>query len=289
MRLGLNIGYSRSKLGIDLSLVQQADRLGFHSVWSAEAYGSDAVSPLCWIAAQTPRIKVGTAIMQIPARPPTPPVAPRASGGRRLAVTEVYGPPRVRASSEKPPAAARSRARLPVALSLSGSPASSTMSAVTLSSVSSAAGGTSAQPAAEARAVLPRPGQVLRLDLPIQIHGEVNGTTRRRLGDLTKDLGGLELELASADRSVVRRVRTAFDGFFEIRNLPPGTYTLRVSPEETQRLRLSQAPQRTFVVDAEHTIHDGQDLLVELPDEGDENPSQPPDAPPPPTPPGGRP
>src|SRR5688572_18118497 len=71
MRLGLNIGYSRSQLGIDLSLVQQADRLGFHSVWSAEAYGSDAVSPLCWIAAQTSRIKVGTAIMQIPARTPT--------------------------------------------------------------------------------------------------------------------------------------------------------------------------------------------------------------------------
>src|SRR4029453_3669392 len=71
MRLGLNIGYSRSSLGIDLSLVQQADPPGFPSVWSAEAYGSDAVSPLCWIAAQTKRIKVGTAIMQIPARTPT--------------------------------------------------------------------------------------------------------------------------------------------------------------------------------------------------------------------------
>src|SRR5258706_16029971 len=71
MRLGLNIGYSRSQLGIDLSLVQHADRLGFHSVWSAEAYGSDAVSPLCWVAAQTSRIKVGTAIMQIPAGTPT--------------------------------------------------------------------------------------------------------------------------------------------------------------------------------------------------------------------------
>src|SRR5258707_4359600 len=71
MRLGLNIDYSRSQLGIDLSLVQHAERLGFHSVWSAEAYGSDAVSPLCWIAARTERIRVGTAIMQIPARTPT--------------------------------------------------------------------------------------------------------------------------------------------------------------------------------------------------------------------------
>jgi F420-dependent oxidoreductase-like protein len=70
MRLGLNIGYSRSALGIDLALIQEADRLGFHSVWSAEAYGSDAVSTIAWVAAQTARIGVGTAIMQIPARTP---------------------------------------------------------------------------------------------------------------------------------------------------------------------------------------------------------------------------
>lgn len=133
----------------------------------------------------------------------------------------------------------------------------------------------SLQPAEEGLAVLPRPGKVIRLDLPVQILGEVNGTTRRRLGAKSKELGGLELELASADRSVVRRIRSAFDGFFEIRNLPLGTYTLRVSPEEAVRLRLVSPPQRSFVVDPEHTIHDGQDLLVELPAEGDENPSQP--------------
>lgn len=71
MRLGLNIGYSGSNLGVDLPLIQEADRLGFHSVWSAEAYGSDAVTTLTWVAAQTQRIRVGTAIMQIPARTPT--------------------------------------------------------------------------------------------------------------------------------------------------------------------------------------------------------------------------
>ena len=97
MRLGLNIGYSRSSLGIDLSLVQRADRLGFHSVWSAEAYGSDAVSPLCWIAAQTSRIKVGTAIMQIPARTPsltatTALTIDQLSGGRFILGLGVSGP-----------------------------------------------------------------------------------------------------------------------------------------------------------------------------------------------------
>jgi F420-dependent oxidoreductase-like protein len=97
MRLGLNLGYSGSTLGIDLALVQEADRLGFHSVWSAEAYGSDAVSTIAWIAAQTRRIGVGTAIMQIPARTPTLTATTaltldQLSGGRFLLGLGVSGP-----------------------------------------------------------------------------------------------------------------------------------------------------------------------------------------------------
>ena len=97
MRLGLNVGYSRSSLGIDLALVQHAERLGFHSVWSAEAYGSDAVTPLCWIAARTEKIRVGTAIMQIPARTPTLTATTaltidQLSGGRFILGLGVSGP-----------------------------------------------------------------------------------------------------------------------------------------------------------------------------------------------------
>src|SRR5438445_1569018 len=71
MRLGLNMGYSGSALRIHMPLVQEAARLGFSSVWSAETYGSDAVTTITWVAAQTKQIGVGTAIMQIPARTPT--------------------------------------------------------------------------------------------------------------------------------------------------------------------------------------------------------------------------
>jgi F420-dependent oxidoreductase-like protein len=71
MRLGLNTSYSGSRIQLDLSLIEEADRLGYHSVWSAEAYGSDAVTPAAWMAARTSRIHVGTAIMQIAARTPT--------------------------------------------------------------------------------------------------------------------------------------------------------------------------------------------------------------------------
>ena len=71
MRLGLNIGYWGSLPVDPLELAQRADRLGFHSVWTAEAYGSDALTPLTWIGAQTKQIKLGTGIMQMPARAPT--------------------------------------------------------------------------------------------------------------------------------------------------------------------------------------------------------------------------
>jgi F420-dependent oxidoreductase-like protein len=97
MRLGLNIGYSGSALGLDLPLIQEADRLGFHSVWSAEAYGSDAVSTIAWVAARTTRIAVGTAIMQIPARTPTLTATTaltldQLTGGRFLLGLGVSGP-----------------------------------------------------------------------------------------------------------------------------------------------------------------------------------------------------
>jgi F420-dependent oxidoreductase-like protein len=70
MRLGLNLGYSGSRLTVNVDAVKRAEALGFDSVWTAEAYGSDAVSPLAFLAAHTSRIQLGTAIMQMPARTP---------------------------------------------------------------------------------------------------------------------------------------------------------------------------------------------------------------------------
>ncbi|WKZ82654.1 MAG: LLM class F420-dependent oxidoreductase [Acidimicrobiia bacterium] len=70
MRLALNVGYSGTRVEPRLDLVREADRLGYDSVWVAEAYGSDAVSMLAWYGALTERIGLGSAIMQIPARTP---------------------------------------------------------------------------------------------------------------------------------------------------------------------------------------------------------------------------
>jgi F420-dependent oxidoreductase-like protein len=70
MRLGLNIGYSGGGIELPMQLVEEAERAGYDSVWTAEAYGSDAVVPLAWIGARTSRIRLGTSIMQMPARTP---------------------------------------------------------------------------------------------------------------------------------------------------------------------------------------------------------------------------
>ena len=70
MKLGLLSGYSGSRMSIPIDAIKHAENLGYESIWTAEAYGSDAVTPAAWILAQTEKIKAGTAIMQMPARSP---------------------------------------------------------------------------------------------------------------------------------------------------------------------------------------------------------------------------
>jgi F420-dependent oxidoreductase-like protein len=72
LKLGLNLGYwGIGPAGEDaVEVVTAAERAGFESVWVAESYGSDVVSVLAWLAPQTTTIKLGAAIMQVPARPP---------------------------------------------------------------------------------------------------------------------------------------------------------------------------------------------------------------------------
>ncbi|HWH33554.1 MAG TPA: LLM class F420-dependent oxidoreductase [Egibacteraceae bacterium] len=97
MRLGINIGYSGSAIGGVWPMIEQADKLGYDSVWAAEAYGSDAVTVLSYIAAKTERIKVGSAILQMPARTPantamTAMTLDALSGGRVLLGLGLSGP-----------------------------------------------------------------------------------------------------------------------------------------------------------------------------------------------------
>ena len=97
LRLALNIGYSGRTLDLPVERVLEAERLGYHAVWTAESYGSDAVTPLAWLGALTSTIRLGTAIMQMPARSPamtamTAMTLDQLSGGRMLLGLGLSGP-----------------------------------------------------------------------------------------------------------------------------------------------------------------------------------------------------
>jgi F420-dependent oxidoreductase-like protein len=99
MRLGVHIGYWGLGLSApeQLELVREAERLGYDSVWTAEAYGSDAVTILAWLAAQTERIRLGSAILQMPGRSAamtamTAATLDQLSGGRVLLGIGTSGP-----------------------------------------------------------------------------------------------------------------------------------------------------------------------------------------------------
>jgi F420-dependent oxidoreductase-like protein len=95
VRLGLQLGYDDPVLWT--ALAEEAERCGFHSVWTSEAYGSDAISPLAWIGSRTTSVRLGTAIAQMPARSPATTAATVAtldllSGGRVLLGLGTSGP-----------------------------------------------------------------------------------------------------------------------------------------------------------------------------------------------------
>src|SRR5579859_7202273 len=98
LKLGLNIGYwSKGPPPGAAQAVREAERLGFDSVWTAEAYGSDALVPLAWWGAATERIQLGTAIVQISARTPAATAMAamtldHLSGGRFILGLGVSGP-----------------------------------------------------------------------------------------------------------------------------------------------------------------------------------------------------
>ena len=97
MKLGFLLGYSGKHIHIPIDLIKQAESMGYDSVWTAEAYGNDAVTSAAYVLAQTSKIRVGTAIMQMPARTPamcamTAMSLDQLSGGRFIVGLGASGP-----------------------------------------------------------------------------------------------------------------------------------------------------------------------------------------------------
>lgn len=107
LKLGIMLGYSGRHIDIDYEQIKAAENLGFDSVWTAESWGSDAVSPLAWIGPQTSKMRLGTSIMQIPGRTPantamTALTMQQLSGGRFVLGLGTSGPQVVEGWHGKP-------------------------------------------------------------------------------------------------------------------------------------------------------------------------------------------
>jgi F420-dependent oxidoreductase-like protein len=98
MKLGLALGYSGPEMQLPVERVLLAEKLGYDSVWTAEAYGSDAITPLAYLAGLTKHIRLGTGIIQVSARSPAATAMAMqtldalAGGGRAIAGLGVSGP-----------------------------------------------------------------------------------------------------------------------------------------------------------------------------------------------------
>lgn len=98
MKLGMMIGYNATTIDVQLDLVKAAEALGYDSVWTAEIYGSDAMTPLAYLAAHTSRIRLGTGVVQLAARTPAncamaiATIDQLAGGGRAMLGIGVSGP-----------------------------------------------------------------------------------------------------------------------------------------------------------------------------------------------------
>jgi hypothetical protein len=107
-----------------------------------------------------------------------------------------------------------------------------------------------------------RPGRVTPLEFPVVIRGEVTGTAYRRRANGSEPASGVDVEVVNEAGAVEKTARSAYDGFFDIPGLPPGSYRLRVSPAQMERLGLVPPEARAFTVAPSGSILDGLDLVI---------------------------
>lgn len=123
-----------------------------------------------------------------------------------------------------------------------------------------------ARPSVPGVSLVPRPGRLTPLEFPVVLRGEVTGTVYRRRGSDVQPVSGVEMQLVDAAGTVVKSARSAFDGFFDLNDVPPGRYVLRTSPDQMRRLGLPTPPPRDVVLEPSGTILDGLDLVIDTPD-----------------------
>ncbi len=112
--------------------------------------------------------------------------------------------------------------------------------------------------------IVSRTGHAARVELPVVALGEVDGNVLAEEKGTKAAVSGVLVELLDTKGQTVRQVRSAFDGYFIFQDIAPGTYTLRVHPEDAAKRRVVPGPSRTLIFHAEGSLLDGQNLSVKL-------------------------
>ena len=110
--------------------------------------------------------------------------------------------------------------------------------------------------------ITPRAGHTALIEFPLSLFGEINGTVRTGGQDGRQELAGLGIELVGPEGRVLRKGRTAYDGFYTLEGIPPGNYQLRVTEAEARRFGLLAPPPRSVRITADGTVIDGLDLIL---------------------------
>ena len=121
--------------------------------------------------------------------------------------------------------------------------------------------------------IVPRPGKTILVEFPVTATGEVDGTVFLRRGSELREVANVRLQLVDADGSIVKEVKSQFDGFYLFDFVPPGRYLLRVSPAQVARLELRVPPAEEIVIEADGNVVSGVDLVLDRAREQETNQS----------------
>lgn len=110
--------------------------------------------------------------------------------------------------------------------------------------------------------LVPRPGAVSQVDFALSVTGEIDGTTYLLADGVRKPVGDLELELVGSDRKVAATIKSSSDGYYVLAGVFPGSYLLRVAPDQLKRLGLSDTGAHLVDIGPEGTLLNARDFLI---------------------------
>ena len=113
--------------------------------------------------------------------------------------------------------------------------------------------------------IVPRPGKITKIDFPISTTGEIDGTVYMGTTEKLKKIARVKIQLLNKDRKIVKTEKTAFDGFYVFLDVLPGKYTLRIEPEQLNKLGIRSPKELNIKIGKEGSILNGLDFYLSEP------------------------